>query len=157
VKDSPGCHLLQADIQGKLMELLGSAEEDAGEEEEALSRFLVLLLSKGVDRATIEQEVMDVMPEDLGPSFVAWCASRRPRAAGRALICCCCAAALVRPCVRSGAVSLHRIGRASTHGSDRTAVPCSARLSAASALARPLARRRRRRTASPRPPSRQAL
>jgi len=72
VKDSRGCNLLHEDIQSKLMELLGSTEEEAGEEEDALARFLVLLLSKGVDRATIEQEVNEVMPEDLGPGFVAW-------------------------------------------------------------------------------------
>jgi hypothetical protein len=72
IKDSRGCQLLQEDIQSKLMELLGSPEEEAGEEEDALARFLVLLLSKGTDRATIEQEVMDVMPEEMGPSFVAW-------------------------------------------------------------------------------------
>ena len=73
VKDSRGANLLHEDIQSKLMELLGSApDEDAGEEEDALARFLVLLLSKGVGREAIEQEVTDVMPEDLGPVFVAW-------------------------------------------------------------------------------------
>ena len=87
VKDSRGFNLLQEDIQSKLVELLGAPGEEAGEEEEALSRFLVLLLSKGVDRATIEQEVTDVMPEDLGPSFVTWCVRRAStrRAAARAL------------------------------------------------------------------------
>lgn len=72
VKDSRGANLLHEDIQSKLMELLGAPGEEAGEEEDALARFLVLLLSKGADRATVEQEVLDVMPEDLGPGFVAW-------------------------------------------------------------------------------------
>jgi hypothetical protein len=72
VKDSRGFHLLHEDIQSKLKELLGSPDEEVGEEEDALARFLVLLLSKGVDRATIEGEVGDVMPEDLGPEFVSW-------------------------------------------------------------------------------------
>jgi hypothetical protein len=72
VKDSRGFNLLHEDIQSKLMELLGSPDEEAGEEEDALARFLVLLLSKGVDRAAIAREVNDVMPEDLGPGFVAW-------------------------------------------------------------------------------------
>lgn len=72
IKDSRGFNLLQADISSKLMELLGSPDEDAGEEEDALARFLALLLSKGSERAVIEKEVADVMPEELGPSFVAW-------------------------------------------------------------------------------------
>lgn len=73
VKDSSGANLLHEDIRSKLMELLGSPdEEEAGEEEDALARFLVLLLSKGVGRDAVSKEVTDVMPEDLGPGFVDW-------------------------------------------------------------------------------------
>lgn len=74
VKDSRGCNLLHEDIQSKLMELLGSPDEEAGEEEDALARFLIILLCRGESRAMIEKEINEVMPEELGPSFVDWCA-----------------------------------------------------------------------------------
>ena len=74
VPDSRGCNLLHEDIQSKLSELLGAPEDEEGgdEEEEALARVLVLLLARGAARSTIESEVRDVLPEDIGPTFVEW-------------------------------------------------------------------------------------